>query len=168
MSKKIFKNIMAFSILIFAVSLILITGLLYNNYSIEHQESLKNEAYTIKDTFEIYGNDYLKSLDSPHRITIIKSDGTVTYDNKADITNLENHINRVEVQEALKEGIGYSERYSSTISKKTVYVAIKLVNGDILRISDTKPSVFSILLSAVWPIIFILITQDKPHQIIIL
>ena len=49
--------------------------------------------------------------------------------------NLENHLNRVEVQNAINNGEGYSVRLSDTTREKMVYYATKLNNGQILRTS---------------------------------
>lgn len=40
------------------------------------------------------------------RVTLIKSDGTVIYDNEADTTTMENHFERPEVKQAVTYGNG--------------------------------------------------------------
>jgi two-component system phosphate regulon sensor histidine kinase PhoR len=60
------------------------------------------------------------------RVTIISADGTVVGDSEvkpADLKDLENHINRPEVQEALKAGIGRAVRYSATLKHDMLYTA---------------------------------------------
>lgn len=42
------------------------------------------------------------------RVTLIKSDGTVIYDNEADTTTMENHFERPEVKQAVTYGNGSS------------------------------------------------------------
>lgn len=54
-----------------------------------------------------------------------------------------NHKDREEVQEALASGIGLAERMSDTLSEKTFYFALRLDNGDILRVARTTDSVFA-------------------------
>jgi two-component system phosphate regulon sensor histidine kinase PhoR len=61
------------------------------------------------------------------RATIIAYDGTVIGDselNLQQLRNVENHLQRLEVQEALHKGVGVSKRYSYTIRKYLVYVAV--------------------------------------------
>ena len=61
------------------------------------------------------------------RVTIIARDGTVLGDtnlNADEIKNVENHLDRPEIQEALRKGIGLSKRYSYTIKKYLLYMAI--------------------------------------------
>ncbi len=61
------------------------------------------------------------------RVTIIGLDGTVLGD--TDLTpqglkEVENHSNRPEVIDALKKGFGASERFSRTVRKKMLYMAV--------------------------------------------
>ena len=58
------------------------------------------------------------------RITIINSTGIVLADSETDPTAMESHANRPEVLQAQREQFGTSMRWSSTISKEMLYVAI--------------------------------------------
>ena len=49
------------------------------------------------------------------RATIIGSDGTVLGESDEDRTQMDNHLTRPEVQQALQEGEGSSVRYSQTL-----------------------------------------------------
>ena len=60
------------------------------------------------------------------RVTIIGLDGKVLGDSDLDeqeIKEVENHLGRTEVQEALKTGIGQSRRFSTTVHKNMLYIA---------------------------------------------
>jgi two-component system phosphate regulon sensor histidine kinase PhoR len=57
------------------------------------------------------------------RITIIASDGIVLGDSQADPAAMENHLDRPEVQEAVRSGQGKSERRSDTLGIDFTYVA---------------------------------------------
>lgn len=60
------------------------------------------------------------------RATIIAPDGTVLGDSEVkreDLPKLENHLSRPEVQQALKEGFGLSQRYSHTLKMYMLYSA---------------------------------------------
>ena len=87
------------------------------------------------------------------RVTLIDSDGTVLYDNKTDPAAMENHQDRSEVQEAEKAGEGYASRTSATLGKKTIYYALRLENGQILRVSSTQYTVAGILGGMIQPIV---------------
>jgi two-component system phosphate regulon sensor histidine kinase PhoR len=58
------------------------------------------------------------------RITFIGKDGTVAGDSQADISTLDNHADRVEIQGALKGQEGLSNRYSSSLKQDMVYMAL--------------------------------------------
>jgi two-component system phosphate regulon sensor histidine kinase PhoR len=58
------------------------------------------------------------------RVTVIQTDGTVTYDNLSDSTQMENHLYRPEIRAALQnQGVGFARRTSETIGKQMLYLA---------------------------------------------
>ncbi len=61
------------------------------------------------------------------RVTIIGLDGKVLGDSELEgerLENVENHLYRPEIQEALKEGTGESIRFSTTVQENMLYVAV--------------------------------------------
>lgn len=64
------------------------------------------------------------------RITIIAPDGTVLGDSEADPAAMDNHLNRPEVQEAVRSGQGESARQSSTLGVEFTYVATRVTGND--------------------------------------
>jgi two-component system phosphate regulon sensor histidine kinase PhoR len=58
------------------------------------------------------------------RVTIIGADGTVLGESHEDRTQMDNHLNRPEVQEALTAGQGTSRRYSATVRYEMMYTAV--------------------------------------------
>lgn len=71
------------------------------------------------------------------RVTLIAQDGTVLYDSNADISQMENHAQRPEFEQARKTGTGEGVRISSTLDELTCYVALRLPSGDVLRVANT-------------------------------
>ena len=67
------------------------------------------------------------------------------------------HAQREEVVAAREAGSGKSERYSSTLSEKTIYFARLLEDGTVLRVSNTQSSMVSLLLDMSEPMIFIIV-----------
>ena len=66
------------------------------------------------------------------RLTVIDVDGNVLADSgEADIS--ENHKSREEVKQALSEGVGYATRYSNTVGRNMLYVAL-YNNGRVVRL----------------------------------
>lgn len=92
-----------------------------------------------------------------YRITLIQPDGTVIYDSQVQSGDMENHLEREEVQEALSSGYGESERYSATLMETSLYSAIQLDDGSILRMSISQSSILTLLLGALQPIIVIIV-----------
>ncbi|MCS6907127.1 MAG: ATP-binding protein [Anaerolineales bacterium] len=60
------------------------------------------------------------------RITIIDLEGTVIHDSHKDPTQMENHLQRPEIQQAIKQGVGFAQRYSETLGIEMVYVAVPI------------------------------------------
>lgn len=63
------------------------------------------------------------------RVTVIRSDGMVLGDSSKsgpDLAGMENHLDRPEIQQALKEGIGTSIRHSDTVNIRMLYLALPL------------------------------------------
>ncbi len=70
------------------------------------------------------------------RITIIAPDGTVTGDSDENPAIMENHAARPEVGAALSSGFGESVRFSTTLGKTMMYVAVPVVSqGKVLGIA---------------------------------
>lgn len=63
-----------------------------------------------------------------HRITYVAPDGRVVGDTLEDVRLMENHLHRPEIQAALQQGKGTSQRYSSTVDMEMYYVALVLEN----------------------------------------
>ncbi|AGA57462.1 PAS domain S-box [Thermobacillus composti KWC4] len=64
------------------------------------------------------------------RVTFIAGDGTVLGDSDHDPTAMENHLNRPEVVEAQRKGVGHDVRRSDTTHHNMMYVAVKREAGD--------------------------------------
>ena len=77
------------------------------------------------------------------RITLISSDGTVLYDSGTS-KELENHLGRPEIQQAQQTGSGSSARDSATMGYRTYYYALRLDNGNILRLAQDAQNSWSI------------------------
>ena len=160
MTKKIFKSniVVAAAVLIFGIACVM--AILYQHFGKEINGELKKEASYLSYGVEQEGIDYLKQInEKDDRITYIAEDGTVLYDNMADVESMENHSERKEVQEALKTGSGYAERTSKTLAQKTIYYALRLPDRSVLRVSSTQFSIFVLLMELIPPIIGIIIVM---------
>lgn len=64
------------------------------------------------------------------RVTFIALDGTVLGDSEENPATMENHAARPEVKDALATGAGESTRYSTTLGKKMLYIAVLISHQD--------------------------------------
>lgn len=150
MTKKIFRGILLSSILTMLASLVFIIGVQYQIYVDSRYSSLQSKAYLI--SLSANEAELEKYSSANERITLIDRNGSVIFDNKADAAGMENHSGREEVKEALKDGTGYAVRRSETLGISSCYYAIKLQNGNILRVADTELSAGAVILQLLPPI----------------
>lgn len=153
MTKKIFKSTMFVCALVLAVGLAAVMGILYSNFDGQMRKELSKEAAYLTYGVEQQGVDYLKNIkDKSARITYIDQDGTVLFDNEADVSEMKNHSDRTEFQKAEKYGAGESSRYSDTLSEKTIYYALRLKDSTVLRVSGTQDSVLALVENLIFPL----------------
>lgn len=145
MTKRIYRGILLSSVITMLACLIFTIGIQYQMYDESTKDSLKDKAYIISLNSE--SCDLSKYADAKERITLITSSGNVLFDNKAIADKMENHLSRKEVTEALDSGEGYAVRRSETLGSKSCYYALKLKNGNILRISDDSLTVWTVLIN---------------------
>lgn len=150
MKKKIFTATFLISFLSLLSGVILVTAILYRHFSNLIVNELSDEAHYIAAGLELDGLNYLKTLpviytQEAKRITLIASDGTVIFDSKANISDMDNHSDRKEFIGALKEDESSSIRYSGTLSTKTIYYALRLSDSSVLRTAYTQASIWSLI-----------------------
>lgn len=158
MNKKIFRSSLLTALLVLAVSLFFVFGILYQYFEGQLISELKGKAVYIMYAVENEGADYLERIgDIGERVTLIAPDGTVIADTSANADKMENHLERSEVKQAAENGSGTSVRYSDTLTEKIIYYAVKMSDGNILRVSVKHYTVVTILLGLVQPILAILL-----------
>ena len=158
MKRRIYTNFI--SLLIPSVLLLSATlSILFHNAAKnQERELIQGHGKLVSDMLSngILGNpqfsDYISYAQNAPRMTIIAPDGTVLLDSRAAVDNMENHIDRPEFIDAFLFGIGESTRRSSTLGVEMYYYAIKLPDGNVLRISgitDGIASAFAMVLPAI-------------------
>lgn len=98
------------------------------DHALDYGEDLEQEVQAFYD-----------AVDDAIRITVIDVQGRVWADTEIEgIRELENHLEREEIREALQGGSGYSTRYSDTLHKNMLYVAGLSQKADyIIRVAVT-------------------------------
>lgn len=158
MTKKIFKSIMAVCTVVLVLGLAFVMGILYRYFGKQISTELEKEASYVAQGVELSGVEYLEKLNGKNaRITLIDQDGSVLYDSQAEASSMENHGDREEVKEAAETGKGEAVRMSETLSEKTIYYALRLTDGSILRVSSTQYSVLALVYQLIVPVLWILL-----------
>ena len=160
MRKKIFQAMMAAAGSVLLASLIIILGCLYDYFGGLQEKQMQDELTLAAAAIEESGQAYLDDLNlesKTFRLTWIDAQGNVLYDTKADGSSMENHADREEFQQAIKNGFGESSRYSSTLMEKTLYRAQRLADGSVLRISVSRATSGVLVLGMLQPILLVLI-----------
>ena len=158
MTKRIFQAVCLVAAMVLVLSTGVLLALFYDNYVGRAEQSLRTEAAFVAQGLNTGGEDYLLGLTEPtRRVTLVDQDGTVRYDNTPDAGQMENHLEREEIQEALSTGSGQSRRVSETLSQETFYYAILLENGMVLRLAATQSSVWALLLTVLQPAAMVVI-----------
>ena len=148
MTTRIFRCIFLVALTVLVSSLVFVMWMVHSRFLQTEITQLRVEASLASQAVSNEGLAYLESLDDTIdcRITWISSDGTVLYDNRTDSVEMENHLQREEVRQALETGYGQSIRYSGTLMARYIYVAKLLPDGSILRLSASQGSVLGLML----------------------
>ena len=159
MTRKIFRSILLVAGVVLAAGMVIMTGCLYSYFGGVQEQQLQDELSLAVSGVENGGTAYLERLPAERfRLTWIASDGRVLYDTQVtDVASMENHAGRQEVQEALENGSGESSRYSDTLLQQTLYVARRLTDGTVLRISVSRATVGVLVVGMLQPIVLLLL-----------
>lgn len=159
MKRKINQMLVLIATLAIVCTTLLITVINYSLFRQQVLDDLRTYTFLLKECNNIEeirecGQAILKE---GMRLTLIDTDGSVIYDNQADELNMENHSERPEIAAALSGGTGQAVRRSTTLSKDTFYYAVRLDNGQIVRVAKQANSIYSIFISALPSLITIVI-----------
>ena len=147
MIKKIFRSTLLANFLVLLASLALIMGALYRYFTQVQMEQLQTQTALAAKGISAEGMDYFDGLKTAStRITWVDNTGQVLYDTDYDAQTMENHGDRQEIKDAIETGYGESSRYSSTLTQTSLYIAQRLDNGTVVRLSVTQHSVVLLLL----------------------
>lgn len=158
MTKRILRSILLVAVLVLAASTGATLGILYYHFGGQLEEELRREASYLSVSVKKEGIEAFDDLPADaERVTYIDTDGTVLFDNRADENGMENHGDREEVKEALEQGSGTAVRNSDTLSQRTLYYALRLSDGKVLRVSSTQYNIPGLLGGMIQPLLIILI-----------
>ena len=157
MKKKIFKYFACMITVAILATTLLLSWVNYEMFKGRVMDDL--EAYGRMFAVEMNGEaetqSALHSLEENIRVTLVHADGTVYYDNFADPNAMDNHADRPEIRQALENGSGSDIRNSSTVDQSAFYYAVRLKNGDVMRLAQEASNIWSVYFRSM-PLIMLL------------
>jgi len=158
MKKKINQTLLFISIIAIFCTMFLITVIYYDLFRKQVMEDLRAYTCLINDS----NAEHLKEVGDnltvyKVRITLVNNEGLVLYDNEVDSNDMGNHLKRPEIAEALSEGEGQAVRHSETLSKSTFYYAVRLQDGNVVRIAKDAGSIYSIFAKSFLSMLIVLV-----------
>lgn len=156
MTKRIFRSIILAAVGVFLASAVLFLWVLYDYFSAVQVDQLRAETELAVHAVSQEGMGYFEGLDTERfRVTWVGENGEVLFDSDADAGEMENHLEREEIREALKSGAGESSRYSATLTEQAFYRAQRLPDGTVLRLSVSQNSIMTLIMGMLEPMIII-------------
>lgn len=148
MARRIFKGISLTAAAAVLLATVLSAFMIFGIYEDQMAAELRREAGLLLRSLALSEDEaaFFDGFTSDNRVTLISPDGTVLYDSGADAEAMDNHAGRPEIIQALETGRGESRRYSDTLAAATFYYAIRTNAGNILRIANTRSSIWGLLL----------------------
>ena len=158
MKHKIYLQFCLIAALAILITTTIVTALFYQRFKAQVFSDVRTYAYVLTsvDTYdEATLIQEVHQLDNL-RVTIIDKEGQVLLDTNADIGGMENHSNREEIKAAFETGEGQAVRQSKTVAKSTFYYAVRMNDGNVLRVATETGSVLSIV-QGMLPIIAVMV-----------
>ena len=158
MKRKLYIVLIEIASLAIIVTLVCVSVLFYMGF----EKQVISDLELITQTYSLLSADRIKDMESNEylkkniRVSVITPDGEVIYDNNANIGEMDNHLDREEIKEALESGNGQAVRKSSTLDRSLYYHAVLLDDGNVLRVAREVNNILSIFYNSV-PIIFVMV-----------
>lgn len=155
MKKRINLQFMMLALVAILATIIISISIFYGAFKQEVLQDLRMYTQLMVET-GVWDNisdsmqDTEKQIDHEElRVTIVDSNGDVIYDNDSYAEEMSNHKERPEIAEAFEKGEGSAIRQSETIGENSIYYAVRLSDGKVLRISKQVKSIQSLLASVI-------------------
>lgn len=162
MKRKIYFSFLAMGLVCMIITVLISTWLFWRSMQRQASEEMHvaigviASGITDADRPDRYLQGIADAEKGSLRITWINTQGKVLFESDYDKGKMENHLERPEVQEAIRSGQGTAVRESRTLSRALYYTAQRLPDGTILRVSMERESMYAHFLSLL-PIVFLLL-----------
>ena len=154
MKKKINLQFLIMSVTAIILTLVISTLVSYEVLKDEVMEDLHTYAKVLVETGTFSDMEHI-SYDAKEdglRVTVIAEDGSVEYDSNVNASDMDNHEKRPEIETALESGEGSAIRRSRTLERSMFYYALRLDDGNVLRVAKESDNVLSIM-SSTFPLL---------------
>ena len=150
MQKNSMENKINIRLFFMGVMGMLLTGIIillyfHGTFYTQAENNIEQIAEVISMTYESQdGRIDLNTYEhEDFRITLIAPNGVVLFESEGDPDLMEDHSTRQEVMDAIKNGSAQTTRHSSTMGVDTYYAAIRLSDGNILRVSQAVDTMWN-------------------------
>ncbi len=159
---KIFTSVLAFTLAVIVVLAVAMTTIYYVSYERDAEADIAASAQDAADYLNrTPSSENVEALSEQFagltRYTLIAADGAVLFDSAADAASMDNHADRPEVREAGADGEAVISRYSQTLETDTIYAAVRLDDGSIVRLAETRHSLLAFLGNMLVPVLVALV-----------
>lgn len=183
MRRKVFEHYIILILICISVMGFFASRLANAFYSAEVAEKLINSAALIKHGVssellrtDIIDYDYLageyaavmqtSGSSGPGRVTFISFDGKVLGESDANSSEMENHLDRKEVRDAINGSIGRDIRFSRTLNVSFLYVAVPIKDAQVVLRVSVPLSQLERINRLVWLYVFIALVAGLAIAII--
>lgn len=154
MTRTIFRNTLLVGLLVLLLCMLLFLGLQHTHGRNDLYDALKQEAEYVKEGIALSGTEYLEQLDNNNRITWIGADGTALFDTMEQEAGLVK--DSPEIQSAFAQGEGRGIRKSEATGVNTMYYALLLKDGTVIRLSRPAKTILNTM-AEVSPVLWVLV-----------
>ncbi len=158
MEKKIVLSLFYMGIVTAIVGIAVTIFTYYGFFRGEMAEQLIHECRLVAEGYEIVGSpgELRRFAGEGFRITLVDPRGRVLFESDADSQAMTNHQDRPEIRAAAESGTGSDTRLSQTLGIEDHYYAMRLADGNILRVSVQTDSILALFERSL-PIILLII-----------
>ncbi len=160
LSTAIFTTLLAATAAVVVAVALAMTGVFYVSHERQASELLLAQARATADAIDSLPQDEAVAVlgvqtERGVRETLVAPDGEVLFDSGPfGPDSGSNHADRPEIQQAGANGEGVVVRFSQTLHEDTLYAAVRLGDGRVLRLSETRESFVAFAGTLVIPSVF--------------
>ena len=151
LQRRVFLGFVTVAVVATLVVTAVVTLIMQRSLISDAHSQLGRECWVLSSYLNESSDDVqsLKMLDfDEERATLVAPDGTVLFDNEANPAEMPNHKDRPEIASAMATGRGSAERQSPTVGYVSIYEALRLPSGKVVRLSEDKAGVQALLYSS--------------------